>query len=81
MQCIKECSKYIPFKKLFSIDFCSVLTLFIFREFKVPAMKGPKNFENICLHVDELKKTIQEKLKEHIEKPHPERFARVEHVW
>ncbi|GAV04217.1 hypothetical protein RvY_14529 [Ramazzottius varieornatus] len=49
-------------------------------EFKVPSMKGPKTFENICSHVEELKKAIQERLKEHINKPHPERFGRVEHL-
>lgn len=44
-------------------------------------MKGPKTFENICSHVEELKKAIQERLREHIEKPHAERFGRVEHLW
>ena len=54
---------------------------FIYREFKVPALKGAKNFDNLCTQWEEIRQAIQGALKEFVEKPHKERLRRVLHLW
>ncbi|OQV25235.1 hypothetical protein BV898_00921 [Hypsibius exemplaris] len=48
-----------------------------FGEFKVPVLKGAKNFDNLCVQGEEIRQAIQAALKEFVDKPHHERLRRV----